>query len=337
MKKISFVVPCYNSEAYMERCIDSLLINDEAIEIIIVNDGSTDQTKKIADRYVKKYPSIIKVIHKENGGHGSGVNAGLKEAKGDYFKVVDSDDWLDKECLKRLLEKIKTNREKPDLIVCNYIYDHFYEKKQKVMSFNNVFKENKFSTWDDLGFFRVSQYLIMHSLIYKTSVLKKCKLELPEHTFYVDNLVAYQPLPFVKKILYLNLDLYHYFIGREDQSVNEKVMITRVDQQIKVTKLILSSFNLDEVKKKSKKLCRYMLRMCSMMIVISSIYLIMIHDGEAMEKRKELWQFIKKIDLKLYRKLRFLNLAGLTYLPGKIGNFITLKGYKLSKKIFKFN
>lgn len=337
MKKISFVVPCYNSEAYMERCIDSLLINDEAIEIIIVNDGSTDQTKKIADRYVKKYPSIVKAIHKENGGHGSGVNAGLKEAKGDYFKVVDSDDWLDKECLKRLLEKIKTNREKPDLIVCNYIYDHFYEKKQEVMSFNNVFKENKFSTWDDLGFFRVSQYLIMHSLIYKTSVLKKCKLELPEHTFYVDNLVAYQPLPFVKKILYLNLDLYHYFIGREDQSVNEKVMITRVDQQIKVTKLILSSFNLDEVKKKSKKLCRYMLRMCSMMIVISSIYLIMIHDGEAMEKRKELWQFIKKIDLKLYRKLRFLNLAGLTYLPGKIGNFITLKGYKLSKKIFKFN
>ncbi len=337
MKKISFVVPCYNSEAYMERCIDSLLINDEAIEIIIVNDGSTDQTKKIADRYVKKYPSIVKAIHKENGGHGSGVNAGLKEAKGDYFKVVDSDDWLDSECLKKLLKKIKTNREKPDLIVCNYIYDHFYEKKQKVMAFNNVFKENKLSTWDDLGFFRVSQYLIMHSLIYKTSVLKKCKLELPEHTFYVDNLVAYQPLPFVKRILYLNLDLYHYFIGREDQSVNEKVMITRVDQQIKVTKLILSSFNLNEVKTKSKKLCRYMLRMCSMMIVISSIYLIMINDKEALEKRKALWSYIKNIDRKLYRKLRFLNLAGLTYLPGKIGNFITLKGYKLSKKIFKFN
>lgn len=337
MKKISFVVPCYNSEAYMERCIDSLLIGRQDIEIIIVNDGSTDNTKKIANRYVKKYPNLVRAIHKENGGHGSGVNAGLKEAKGEYFKVVDSDDWLDSEALKALLNKIDGLDVKPDLIVCNYIYDHLYEKKQKVMAFNNVFKENKLSTWNDLGFFRVSQYLIMHSLIYKTKILKKCKLNLPEHTFYVDNLVAYQPLPFVETILYLNLDLYHYFIGREDQSVNEKVMITRVDQQIKVTKLILASIDLEDVKKTSKKLYRYLLRMCSMMIVISSIYLIMINDQEAMDKRKALWQSIKQMDSKLYRKLRYLNLAGLTYLPGKVGNFVTLKGYKISKKIFKFN
>ncbi len=337
MKKISFVVPCYNSEAYMERCIDSLLIGRQDIEIIIVNDGSTDNTKKIANRYVKKYPNLIRAIHKENGGHGSGVNAGLKEAKGEYFKVVDSDDWLDSEALKALLNKIDGLDVKPDLIVCNYIYDHLYEKKQKVMAFNNVLKENKLSTWNDLGFFRVSQYLIMHSLIYKTKVLKKCKLKLPEHTFYVDNLVAYQPLPFVETILYLNLNLYHYFIGREDQSVNEKVMITRVDQQIKVTKLILASIDLENTKKTSKKLYRYLIRMCSMMIVISSIYLIMINDKEAMDKRKALWQSIKQMDSRLYRKLRYFNLAGLTYLPGKVGNFITLKGYKISKKIFKFN
>ncbi len=337
MKKISFVVPCYNSEAYMERCIDSLLIGRQDIEIIIVNDGSTDNTKKIANRYVKKYPNLIRAIHKENGGHGSGVNVGLKEAKGEYFKVVDSDDWLDSEALKALLNKIDDLDVKPDLIVCNYIYDHLYEKKQKVMAFNNVLKENKLSTWNDLGFFRVSQYLIMHSLIYKTKVLKKCKLKLPEHTFYVDNLVAYQPLPFVETILYLNLNLYHYFIGREDQSVNEKVMITRVDQQIKVTKLILASIDLENTKKTSKKLYRYLIRMCSMMIVISSIYLIMINDKEAMDKRKALWQSIKQMDSRLYRKLRYFNLAGLTYLPGKVGNFITLKGYKISKKIFKFN
>ncbi len=288
-------------------------------------------------RYVKKYPNLIRAIHKENGGHGSGVNVGLKEAKGEYFKVVDSDDWLDSEALKALLNKIDDLDVKPDLIVCNYIYDHLYEKKQKVMAFNNVLKENKLSTWNDLGFFRVSQYLIMHSLIYKTKVLKKCKLKLPEHTFYVDNLVAYQPLPFVEKILYLNLNLYHYFIGREDQSVNEKVMITRVDQQIKVTKLILASIDLGDTQKTSKKLYRYLIRMCSMMIVISSIYLIMINDKEAMDKRKALWQSIKQMDSRLYRKLRYFNLAGLTYLPGKVGNFITLKGYKISKRIFKFN
>ena len=106
-KLISFVVPCYNSESYMERCINTLLKGKEDVEIIIVNDGSTDKTKKIADGYKKRYPKIIKAIHKINGGHGSGVNAGLKEASGKYFKVVDSDDWLDEEALIKLINKIK--------------------------------------------------------------------------------------------------------------------------------------------------------------------------------------------------------------------------------------
>ena len=81
LKKITFTVPCYNSEEYMERCIDSLLVGRDEVEIIIVNDGSTDKTGSIADNYAKKYPNIVRVIHKENGGHGSGVNRGLKEAK----------------------------------------------------------------------------------------------------------------------------------------------------------------------------------------------------------------------------------------------------------------
>jgi glycosyltransferase involved in cell wall biosynthesis len=236
MKKISFVVPCYNSEDYMERCIDSLLVGKEDVEIIIVNDGSKDKTGKIADRYQKKYPTIVKAIHKENGGHGSGVNTGIKNATGKYFKVVDSDDWLDKDALIKLLDKInemESNKNEADLIVCNYVYDHLYENKQRTMSFNNVFKENEICTWNDLGHFKVSQYMIMHSLIYKTKVLKKSKVVLPEHTFYVDNIVAYQPLFSVESIMYLNIDLYHYFIGREDQSVNESVMVGRVDQQIK--------------------------------------------------------------------------------------------------------
>ncbi len=339
-KKISFTVPCYNSMDYMERCIESLLVGKEEVEIIIVNDGSKDKTGEIADRYAKKYPSIVKVVHKENGGHGSGVNAGLLVATGKYFKVVDSDDWLDKEALCSLLkeiEKMESEKEFVDLIVCNYIYDHLYENEKKVMSFKNVFPHDKTCTWNDLKHCKQSQYMIMHSLIYKTSILKKCKLKLPEHTFYVDNIVAYQPLPFVKSIRYFSLDLYHYFIGREDQSVNESVMITRVDQQIKVTKIIASCLNLEEVKKAYPKLYVYLLRMLSMMMIISSIYLLMKGDQESLEKREELWNYVKKVDYSVYKKLKYSKLSGLTYLPTKLGGFITLKGYKIAKKIYKFN
>ena len=127
MKLISFTVPCYNSQSYMRKCVDSLLTGGDDVEIIIVNDGSKDDTINIANEYAEKYPSIVRVIDKENGGHGSGVNAGLRLAQGLYYKVVDSDDWLDEEALTKLIAKIKEHLEEgnvPDLYITNFIYDH---------------------------------------------------------------------------------------------------------------------------------------------------------------------------------------------------------------------
>lgn len=98
MKLLSIAVPCYNSEDYMRHCIETLLPGGEDVEIIIVDDGSTkDRTAEIADEYAAKYPGIVKAVHQENGGHGEAVNTGLRNATGLYFKVVDSDDWLDTE------------------------------------------------------------------------------------------------------------------------------------------------------------------------------------------------------------------------------------------------
>ena len=122
----------------MERCIDTLLTADEQVEIIIVDDGSTDRTGEIADNYAQNYPEIVQVIHQENGGHGAGVNAGIAQASGKYFKVVDSDDWLDPGELNKLLRKIKEWEKQQmtvDLIICNYLYDHFYENKVKRMAY----------------------------------------------------------------------------------------------------------------------------------------------------------------------------------------------------------
>ena len=149
-KYLSFVVPCYNSESYMARCIESLLPGGEDVEIIIIDDGSKDKTVEIADAYQKQYPDLVKVIHKENGGHGSGVNAGLACARGVYFKVVDSDDWLDGTAYQKLLEKIRyyckeagEGEEKPDLFVCNYVYNHLEQQITRSMGYGNVFPARK--------------------------------------------------------------------------------------------------------------------------------------------------------------------------------------------------
>ena len=106
MKLLTFTVPCYNSEAYMEKCIRSLLTGGEDVEIIIVDDGSRDGTVAIADRFAAEYPTIIKAVHQENGGHGEAVNAGLRNATGLYFKVVDSDDWVNQEAYEKVLSTL---------------------------------------------------------------------------------------------------------------------------------------------------------------------------------------------------------------------------------------
>lgn len=107
MKYLTITVPCFNSQDYLMRCLDSLLAGGDDVEIIIVNDGSTDRTGEIAESYARCYPKIVTVVHKENSGHGSGVNTGLKLASGKYFKVVDSDDWLEETAYLELLKQMK--------------------------------------------------------------------------------------------------------------------------------------------------------------------------------------------------------------------------------------
>lgn len=116
------------------------------------------------------------------------------------------------------------------------------------MNYENIFPVEKVCGWNEIGHFRPSQYLIMHALMFRTQVLRESGVKLPEHTFYVDNLFSYQPLPYAKTLYYMDLDLYHYYLGRDDQSVNEKVLMKRIDQQIKVTELVAKSVDLHEVK-----------------------------------------------------------------------------------------
>lgn len=339
-KLITFAVPCYNSAAYMDHCVRTLLTGGDDIEIILVDDGSTkDDTPAICDRYQAEYPDIVRAIHQENGGHGEGVNQGLRHAQGMYYKVVDSDDWLDTAALAKVMEKLREFSKLPapvDMVIANYVYEHVEDNTHKAMGYRNVFPTGQIFTWDDIGHFRASQYLLMHSVIYRTQLLRDCGLILPKHTFYVDNIFVYQPLPQVKTIYYMNLDLYRYFIGREDQSVNEANMIKRVDQQLRVTRIMMNAVDVYALPPEQAKLRAYMLNYFSMMMAISSIFLTLDGSKEALAKRRQLWDDLKAHDGHLYRRCRFSVAEGCN-LPGWLGSKISIGGYRIAQKIFKFN
>ena len=338
MKYISFAIPCYNSQDYMAHAIESILPGGDEVEIIIVNDGSKDKTSQIAHEYMDKYPDIIKVIDKENGGHGDAVNAGLANASGKYFKVVDSDDWVDEEALHKilmLLRHLEEDNEQIDMLISNYVYEKAGVTHKKCIHYRNVLPQDEVFRWDDIGHFRLDQYILMHSVIYRTDMLKLSQMRLPKHTFSVDNIYVYYPLPHVRKIYYLDVDFYRYFIGREDQSVNEKVMIARVDQQIFVTKTMIDMYQLKKVT--SKKLRQYMINYLAIMMTVSSILLIRSKEKENLEKKKELWLYLKKRDMKTYIKIRYGILGQTMNIPGKSGRKISSLAYTVARRIIGFN
>ncbi len=334
-KLLSIAIPSYNSEAYMEHCIETLLIGGERVEILVVNDGSKDQTAEIADRYAMKYPSIVKAIHQENGGHGEAVNAGLRNATGKFFKVVDSDDWVDEGAYRGILDVLEICQDDIDMMISNYVYEKQGAKHKKVMEYTKYLPVNRIFTWDDVKPFPVGKYLLMHSVIYKTQMLKDCGLKLPKHTFYVDNIFVFNPLPSVQKMYYLNVDFYRYFIGRDDQSVNEKVMIKRLDQQMRVNRIMAQSYSKLQIPNAYLK--KYMFNYLSIITTVSSILAIKSGTEEHLAMKKQLWAELKAMDKALYRKLRFTVLGIGVNLPGKVGRKLAVVVYKLAQKIYGFN
>ena len=340
-KLITFAVPCYNSADYMDHCVETRLAAGPEAEIILVDDGSTkDDTPAKCDAWVERHPDIIRAIHQENGGHGEGVNQGIRHAQGLYYKVVDSDDWLDTAALTKVMEKLREFSKLPapvDMVIANYVYEHVEDNTHKAMGYRNVFPTGQIFTWDDIGHFRASQYLLMHSVIYRTQLLRDCGLILPKHTFYVDNIFVYQPLPYVKTMYYLNVDLYRYFIGRSDQSVNESVMAGRIDQQVRVTKIMIDAHDLSLIRQSQKRLGRYMFNYLSMMMTISSIFSVIANTPESLGMRTELWEYLRKKDPALYRRCRYRLTNVGTNIPGYQGRKLSVTLYRLARKIYKFN
>ena len=194
-----------------------------------------------------------------------------------------------------------------DMFIANYVYEKPSLRKHKAIRYDGVFPEEKVFTWNDVKRFKISQNILMHSVIYRTKILRDCGLELPKHTFYVDNIFVYNPLPSVKTMYYMNVDLYRYFIGRDDQSVNEKVMMGRIDQQLKVTKLMIDAHDLTKIK--NKKLRDYMVKYLTMMMTVSSVFLIKEGSEESLAKREDLWAYLKAQNKAMYRMVNKMALS----------------------------
>ncbi len=337
-KLISFAIPCYNSQDYMAKCIESILPGGDDIEILIVDDGSTDNTAQIADDYAARYPGIIRAIHQENGGHGEAVNAGLRNATGLYYKVVDSDDWLDAEAYPQVLSTLRRLRDEGtivDMFLVNYIYDKVHEGKQRRMMYKALFPQDQVIGWSDMKRNIKGFTILMHSVIYRRQLLVDCGLELPKHTFYVDNLFVYLPLPSVKTLYYQNADLYHYYIGREGQSVAEQTMIKRLDQQLRVNYILLDS--VDPWSVEEKHLREYMLSFLEMITVVSSALGYVSGTPENLAKVQKLWNYIKNKDERTWRHLRWGILGSSMNLPGRFGRRLSVTAYKISQKVMQFN
>ena len=225
MKLLSIIVPAYNVESYIAECIDSLIKNTailEYLEIIVINDGSTDNTLKIIYSYINKYQQCLKIIDKENGGHGSGINKGVEIATGKYIKVLYSDDWFDTNSLSELLHIILSDNEMPDVIVNNY-KQIWNDGRVIEHNYNNI----KSHILVDLKEFTDMGYRwTIHSATFRTDILQNCvKTKIDENTSYDDVQYVLYPVPYIKSVMILDSYLYMYRMGNSGQSVSIQNMI----------------------------------------------------------------------------------------------------------------
>ena len=335
-KLLTVTVPCYNSQDYMRTCVDSLLTGGDRVEIIIINDGSKDSTGAIADEYKEKYPEIVKVVHQENGGHGEGINQGVKHATGKYFKVVDSDDKVSEDFPAFLdaLEKCEAEGG-VDLVVTNYYYVHTDGVGDRSIDYSNVLPKNKIFTWSESKPFKIHQLLTIHSSTFRTELMKKWAEPLPKKVFYEDNLMVCQTLSKVNKMYYFPHDLYRYWIGRPDQSVQENVMKGRYSHQVLVTKRCFESFRIDEIKE--PRLKKYVKHELFMMFGIAILFTRLNKTDETDAAIDQMWRDCIAHDEKWGKHFRYRTPLFFICLPGKFGRAFSTFIYRLANKVVRFN
>ena len=234
-KVLTIAIPAYRIENYIIKCVESMtrIRAGERLDILVIDDGSPDKTGELSDKLALKYPECVRVIHQENKGHGGAINTAIDEAKGRYFKVVDGDDWVDHNALEKLTDCL----EKADEDVLFHDYVEIYEKIRKKRRFSLPLQTAKTLKINEL---KHTDFLAMHSFVYKTALLKAMPVRIDEHCYYVDLEYSLCPLWCAKSFRYEPYPVYQYRLEREGQSVSpegfrkhvkdhERVLFTLVD------------------------------------------------------------------------------------------------------------
>ncbi len=335
-KLLTVTVPCYNSASFMRRCLESFLPGGDRVEVIIINDGSTDDTGAVAEEYQRLYPHIFRAVHQENGGHGEGINHGLRLASGIYFKVVDSDDWVSADFVKLLdtLEKLEAEGG-VDMLVTNYVYTHDDPSLDHTIHYRHPFRHGRARTWAQTRPFGLETYLTLHSVTYRTELVRKSGVVLPKHISYEDNLFVYAPLPYAERLYYLDVDLYHYYIGREGQSVQGEVFARRYAQQIQATSLIFFSHDLGKELARNRKRGRYMLHECRMLLALATAGARLNGSAQADADWRAMWQKCLEHEPRYARKLMRMPPICLQTIRGNTGRRLSNFMYSATRKLVR--
>lgn len=250
---MSISVAAYNAEKWIERCLNSFIVPEiiDEIEVLIINDGSTDRTSAIAREYTLRYPDTFILIDKENGGHGSTVNAAIKAASGKYFKIVDSDDWVEQNELVKLAGQLK-NMEADVVISPYYIVKANSFSKQFVTCIDGL-NSKYMNRVLNINQLEVKWELAMHGLTFYTEVLKNYFIPLDENCFYVDLEYIVFYFSHIQTVYISDIPIYNYLIGTNEQSVNMDNMIKRRSQHLQVCKRMIDyysncNFNTDVIR-----------------------------------------------------------------------------------------
>nr|WP_257505948.1 glycosyltransferase family 2 protein [Actinomyces sp. 565] len=356
---ITVVVPAYNAEDCLGRCLSSLVAADggrDELEVIVVDDGATDSTGALADAYARAH-TAIEVIHQENKGHGGAINTGVAAARGTWLKVCDADDAIDPGTLRALLASLRSWREagtEPDLVVTNFVYvregtpawyrlSHGPARRgprgvrpgRHVVRFRGILPAGRIGSWRDVRSFRPDQYLMMHSLAYRREVLEHSGMRLPEHCFYVDNLFAFEPLRHVRTLTYLDLDLYYYTVGRAGQSVADDVIVARLDQHDRVNALMLEAMPREgEV---PVSLLHYLVHIYTLSAVVITTMALRSGTPQNLAIKQRLWERLDATRPDVARWVRGSVMGRLMTLPGRTGRWVTVAGYQVVRRVLALN